>query len=357
MGPTEGIRSKSQLMGLPNELFFEVASNLKSFKDLNSLVRTSRFFHGMFNRDLYRGAVAADDIILDGIVRRVLSKYRLASLALLLDNGLSVNHQVHYRCEETMLSFLCSLDDHERSVPLARLLIQRGADMKAKDPRTLLHKALLHGNFEITALLLAQGADPNEVIMTEREGTPLHIASKNNKPEMVNLLIAHGAAIDGRDKDGNTPLHFATWYAWHSQDVISVLLAHGADVGARNHTGATPLHHVARWFGSDHHELAKSLLAHGAVVNAMNNVGETPLHWAACVYQDSGLFMVKFLLENGADVNVTSKFWRCSLHNAIHHDNEGVVALLLKHGAEVGALDTRERESNYFRVASGKSIE
>jgi hypothetical protein len=55
-------------MTLPNELFLEVASHLKSFKDLNSLVRTSRFFHGMFNIQLYRRAVAADRRVLDGIV-------------------------------------------------------------------------------------------------------------------------------------------------------------------------------------------------------------------------------------------------------------------------------------------------
>jgi hypothetical protein len=59
-----------------------VASHLKSFKDLNSLARTSRFFHMMFNPHLYRRAIAADRIVLDGIVGWVLSGHRLASLRL-----------------------------------------------------------------------------------------------------------------------------------------------------------------------------------------------------------------------------------------------------------------------------------
>jgi hypothetical protein len=166
MDPTEATSSKSPLLGLPNELICEVASHLKSFKDLNALVRTSPVFHGMFNANLYRRSVAANRSVLGDIVGWALSGYRLTSLILLLDNGLSVNHTGRFlpRCmyDETMLSFLCSLDDQERSVPLARLLIQRGADMEVKDglyADTALFKAIRYDNYEIAALLLAHGAD------------------------------------------------------------------------------------------------------------------------------------------------------------------------------------------------------
>jgi hypothetical protein len=189
------MNSKSALMTLPNELFLKVASHLKSFKDLNSLIRTSRFFHGMFNTQLYRCAVAADHFVRDDIVGWVLRRYRLASLTLLLDNGLSVNGTgrfLMYHCEETMLFTLCRLYDQERSVPLARMLIQRGADIEAKNGNsdTVLICAIRINNYEIAALLLAHGADLN--VVGWRGETPLHIASAR----MINLLVAHGATVD-----------------------------------------------------------------------------------------------------------------------------------------------------------------
>jgi ankyrin repeat protein len=332
-------------MNLPNELFLEVASHLKRFKDLNSLVRTSSFFHGMFNIQLYRRAVAADDAVLNDIVGWVLSRYRLASLILLLDNGLSVNHTgrfPRYMYEGTMLCFLCSwLDDHERSVPLARLLIQRGADMEMKCgtySETAPHEAIFQNNWksEIAVLLQTHGADPNAGNM--RGGTPLHLASGRNNARMVNLLLAHGAAVDARNVNGDTPLLFAV--IWQKYDVIPTLLAHGADAGVHNKRGHTPLHYSSWWFSSQHHELAKSLLEHGASVNATNNGGVTPLHWASAAPQDRGLFMVKFLFENGADVNAISKRARSPLQSAFFLDNQSVAALLLEHGAVVRVLNS-----------------
>jgi hypothetical protein len=312
MCPTEVTVSKSPLMTLPNELFLDVASHVKSFKDLNSLVRTSRVFHGLFNTQLYRRAVAASYHIRVRIVRRVLSEYRLAALTLLLDNGLSVNHTAQYYSyfypdepNVTMLRFVCERLDQERSVPLVRLLLQRGADTNADDGRqsyTVLFRAVKYGYSELAALLLAHGADPNAVVYGG--DTPLHCANRKNNASMVNLLVTHGAAIDGRNGDGDTPLVLAIRCG--NRDIIPVLLAHGAGV------------------------------------NAIDNHGWTPLHWASFV--SSNLFMVELLLENGADVNAISKDGRSPLHHALSQNKQSVAALLLTHGADVRVLNRRDRE-------------
>jgi ankyrin repeat protein len=362
MDPTEVIGSNSPLMTLPNEMFFEVASHVKSFTDLNSLVRTSRFFHGLFNTHLYRRAVAADCLVRDDIVGWVLTGYQLASLTLLLDNGLSVDHTGTFanypgtmpKCPGTMLHILCTLDDQERSFPLAQLLIQRGANTRAKDAYscTVLHRAVYHNNSKIAALLLAHGADPNEV---NRWGnTPLCLASRRDDARMVNLLIAHGAAIDTRHNSNYTPLMDAI--LGHASDVIPMLLAHGADGGARNNSGQTPLHYASIWFESEHHELAKSLLECGAIVNATDEDGRTPLHWAAFAPGDSGLFMVKFLLDNGADVNALSTLGSSPLKYSINSNSQRIAAVLITHGADVRVLNRRQREQ-ILRFASGESRE
>jgi ankyrin repeat protein len=356
------IGTKSPLMRLPNELFLDVASYLKRFEDLNSLVRTTRFFHRMLNHHLYRRAVATDHHVRNHIVCSVLSGYQLASLTLLLDNGLSVNHTVQwnlYADEETMLRFLCKSPGQERSVPLARLLIQRGADIEAKDGRysyTVLYEAISHLNYEIAALLLAHGADPNAVI--KWGDTPLNFAIRRSNAKMVNLLVTHGAAVDGRDGNGNTPLLFALQCL--NCSVVPVLLAHGADAGAHNEGGVTPLHEASMWFGSGRRELAESLLAHGAVVSAIDEYGQTPLHWASSAPRNRGFFMAKLLLQNGADVDAISKGGRSPLQEALSRNNQSVAALLLTHDADVRVLNRREKEqliSIRQRIVEGMGIE
>jgi ankyrin repeat protein len=344
MGPTEGIRSEFPLLKLPNELLLEVGSHLDSFQDLNSLVRSSSVFHKMFNTHLFRRAVAADDAVLDDIVRWVLSRYRLASLTLLLDHGLSVNRTLKSGGDvfrETMLHSLCNLDDPQRAVPLARLLIQRGADIQAADGLgcSVLIRAIIRRNCPIITLLLAHGADPNAANKWGR--TPLWIASRKEEPWIAYLLIAHGATIDARC-NGETPLLAAirTW----SHAVILLLLAHGADAGVQNTHGETVLHLAIRGSRGQSHEVAKLLLEHGAAVNAIDRRGQTPLHWASGVPRDESLLMVKFLLENGADINAISNRGLSPLRCAAHWRNHGVAKLLLAHGADVSVLAPWERE-------------
>lgn len=39
--------------------------------------------------------------------------------------------------------------------------------------------------------------------------TPLHVATKTNRPDVVKILVQHGAHITVRDTNGKTPLHYA----------------------------------------------------------------------------------------------------------------------------------------------------
>jgi ankyrin repeat protein len=323
-----------------------VASHLKSFKDLNSLVRTSCFFHGMFNTTLYRRAVASG-IVLDDIVNWVLSRYRLASLTLLLDHGLSVNHSGRIggsrQFDQTMLHLLCKLPEQRRSVPLARLLIQRGADTTAKDglSDTVLFCAIWNYNYPIVMVLLAEGVDPNAA---DTFGvTALHFACDApwDNAEMIHLLIAGGANIEARSSDGDTPL---TAIERPRPRVMAALLEYGADAGVHNKRRETPLHRASTWFNSNHQELAKSLLEHGAIVNATDKRGRTPLHWVLKYHVGDCRFMAKFLLENGADVNAISNDGFSPLRCAIHgRCGAHVVALLREHGADISVLNRAER--------------
>jgi ankyrin repeat protein len=66
--------------------------------------------------------------------------------------------------------------------------------------------------------------------------TALHFASWKNQSEMVKLLLSRGAVVDARDKNHETPLHFT-----ESRIIADQLLANGADINAKNRAGWTPL--------------------------------------------------------------------------------------------------------------------
>lgn len=95
--------------------------------------------------------------------------------------------------------------------PVARLLIERGADVNAASKNTQrvapLHSAVSRRQTMIAEALLAAGANPNA---RQQAGvTPLHQAAHNGHAEMVRLLLAHGADPHARMDDGRTPLAMA----------------------------------------------------------------------------------------------------------------------------------------------------
>jgi ankyrin repeat protein len=351
LAETRNISSMAPLLKLPNELLLEVAVHLERFRDLNSLLRTSRFFHTTFHALLYRWVITADDTVRDDIVEWVLSESQVASLVHLLDNGLSANYK--FECGRDLLRALCRLYGQERSVPLARLLIERGADIEARNANacTVLHEAIRKYNRGIAALLLAHGADANAV--NKCGFTPLQDAVFYGTLGIATLLLAHGADVNANALDGYgyTPLHDAV--ADCNYGLVRLLLAHGADINALSTSGQTPLHMVSARRDHADPKLAKLLLEHDADVNAIDLHGRTLLH---LISQDRGprwdkdLSMAKFLVENGADVNAISKAGRSPLQEALSGDphskeyRDRLIGLLIAHGADVSELNSPDGE-------------
>ncbi len=83
-------------------------------------------------------------------------------------------------------------------------------------------------------------------------GYPLHAAAERGDVAEVERLLAE--IIDGRDKNGETPLHFA---AWHGRtEVVIILLQRGADVNAKTKEGKIPAMFAAE---VGHQDLAEFL--------------------------------------------------------------------------------------------------
>ena len=100
--------------------------------------------------------------------------------------------------------------DHQKD-DVARLLLEHGADVNAKDKS---------GN---TALMFAAGQEEQ------------YIKIENDK--VVRLLLEHGAEVDAKNESGETALMVAASNGY--EKTVTLLLEHGADADLRNADGKT----------------------------------------------------------------------------------------------------------------------
>ena len=98
-----------------------------------------------------------------------------------------------------------------------------------------------------TKQILSLGTDPNTV-ENATSVTPLFTAISNNNPQMVQLLLDHGADVNQVNEKGSYPMHeaasgnaFAGDSKYRANEMIQSLIEHGADVNQKNAKGQTPL--------------------------------------------------------------------------------------------------------------------
>ncbi|MBE9166049.1 ankyrin repeat domain-containing protein [Pleurocapsales cyanobacterium LEGE 06147] len=120
----------------------------------------------------------------------------------------------------------------------------------------------------IASILIANGAD---IKTRNRDGNTLLHITKNQ--EIALLAIKQGININATDKDGNTPLHYA-----ESPEIVKLLIKQGANISYRNILGKTPLHLAA--IHKSYTYFLEELLEAGANINIKDNQGKTPLDYA-----------------------------------------------------------------------------
>jgi ankyrin repeat protein len=104
---------------------------------------------------------------------------------------------------------------------------------------------------------------------TDTKNTPLHLASFNGHPEVVEVLIEYGSDVDRKRSDGWSPLHCA--------------------------------------YGD--FEVTKRLLQSGASVYTVDGVERQPLCLSAAAGSER---VVNMLLDAGADKNYLDRFGRAT---------------------------------------------
>ena len=199
---------------------------------------------------------------------------------------------------------------HRDDLETARLLIGAGADVNAVNDYgiTVLSLASTNGSVSMVEELLRAGADPNAAQPSGE--TPLMTAARSGSVESVTALLAQGAKANARERRrGQTALMWAA--AENHSEVAQVLIDHGADLNGLSTSGFTPLLFAARQGNLDS---ARTLLAAGADVDDATPEGMSPLVMAsASGHQELSLF----LLDQGANPNASDEYGTTALHYAL----------------------------------------
>uniref|UniRef100_A0ABD2X9N6 Uncharacterized protein n=1 Tax=Trichogramma kaykai TaxID=54128 RepID=A0ABD2X9N6_9HYME len=201
---------------------------------------------------------------------------------------------------------------------------------------THFHLACDWGYKDVVEKFLELGQDPN-ILVTETGSSPLHLAlmSDDVDPEIVEILLRHGANPNVANKKGLTAVHLISMGPRDS-DLMQMLidLTDYKHQPVRIHlqdknNGLIALEYaVARNFKN----VTETLLKNGADPNYMGKFGSTPLHMV-CL-ENNDVELAKILFKFGARIDVQNEHGYTPLHHAVYRGNESLVEFLLRNGAD-----------------------
>ncbi|WP_375316208.1 ankyrin repeat domain-containing protein [Wolbachia endosymbiont (group A) of Colletes cunicularius] len=192
------------------------------------------------------------------------------------------------------------------------LLLDRGADIEVRDiyNQTSLDLATRKGYLDIAGILKQVQLDRKLLTIVESGGF-----------NEAKGLIAQGANVDTKDKDGNTLLYSAAEIG--DLNPVKLLLDNGANIEAKNgEYQATPLHGAVENYRID---VVKLLLNRGANVNAEDKDNWTPLHYAA---DTNSLDIVKVLVDAHASLDARGDYGKTPLDVARDKGHNNIVNCL-----------------------------
>jgi uncharacterized protein len=262
----------------------------------------------------------------------------------LVDKGANVNQPTRYK---TALMEAAA----EGYADVVTLLFARGAEVNViTNEGNALMEAVNGGHAETMKLLLAAGADVKAVHRTGEQALLMAARQRNYRtpavepnPEVVELLLTHGADPNSRSEWGETPLMFANTAA-----KVKLLVANHADLDARDKQGKTALMKAAT---RGDVAVASALVESGANVNAVDNKGSSALLYSldrenmahgdeiATLPGRRAEITRRLLLAKSLDVNAQNDDGETALLRAVRLGNPELVKSLLAHRADPNRSD------------------
>jgi ankyrin repeat protein len=275
-------------------------ANLKRFEDGVSMCEAAGggvAGHGLLQQYVQMGApVNVEDANKRTPLHEAAADGALESVNFLIEHGAEINAEDRWGKTPTEEALNCSAADGEA---VLELLIARGGKVNKFAGGAVLHAAVLENNVPRMSMLVRLGADVCYADSDKR--TALHLAASNGAFEAATYLLEHNVNANAKDRWGNTPMRDAMEFRSKAGNLKIAMLLH----------------------------------EHGA--DAFVSLADGRTMCAAAAHDDVN--QLKLCLKLGVKATVTDYDKRSALHLACSEGAFNAAHLLLRHGADVGAVD------------------
>ena len=158
------------------------------------------------------------------------------------------------------------------------------------------------------------------------------VIKKRCNPNIIKLLLEHGAHVNVKDLQFHRPLHCAI--SAKINEILKILLQYEVNINIKDLHGFTPLHLAVRKL--DNLKNVEFLITNSVAINAKKYHLFTPLRLA--MENKNQIKVITFLLNHGPGVK--TKLLPRNTHTLTKHCYRSkVINFLLKHQAHVNAMN------------------
>ncbi len=259
----------------------------------------------------------------------------------------------------TLLEHFFDTRDRE----LLDLLLEKGGGQNTpfSDGRLPLEHAICKGKARLLDALLNLGVDPDALLSHGQR--PLHLAMSLWEFDLTRRLLEAGASTELTTEDGlapilvplvpkrkycsRPPVDWRNSFSYHSgyMKYVELLLEHGARVDGGSPDGPSAMHQAVRFRNK---ELAELLLQRGAPTDLLHE-GRTPL---AATLERGSMDKVEYLLASGCGFEVSADDYPFD-EALVMAARAGLLSLLrplVAGGADPGARSFRDRGKRTYET-------
>jgi len=245
---------------------------------------------------------------------------------ILNNNDLEIDYNIRDSNNEYLLTYAILYNKFN----IIKLLIEKGAyiDIVDNEERSILYICIKYGYIDIIKYLLEINKNTISInildIKDRLQKTPLHYAIQKKNYEITKLLLDNGANPNLSEYNGYNALHLAVFT--RDLSICKLVINYVGNINSRCNTGETALHIASNLRLL---EISKLLIDNNININIPDLTHEfTALHYIATTNQIDLLIYLKNKNKD-IDFNVQDIFGNTALHYALIEENYGIVQELI----------------------------